>query len=486
MVGGRERVMAELFNITHEDGTVDEWDAIALNGTATLATATAAALAGTNYGISCFVNGASDNCAAQLDFTHSTTTIRYRYYLDPNSITMGDTEECGLGGLESAADSKQHIRVFLGYTTVNGYHLFASLRDDADSWTDTADILITDAPHLIEIHATKASTALLSDATLILYIDSQLKGTVTGVDLFDDWGFDQLNAGLTGGVDAGTSGTVYIDEIKGNDDGSVIGGILNVVELNAASSGWVANLSTTALAGTEQIKAPPGAGKNLYLEEVSIIGNAAANVTIGSGETEAEGDELIANGDMELGGFWSNWSDSSTNEQSSSPTHGGTYSRHFVPTSTDDGIQSAQFTTTTNKWYKTDLWIYPPSTNCRIYISNGIDTAWISTPSFAGLTANTWNHIVHFHQESAGGDGASMLVVSHTDTSGSFYVDDVSIKEATASVATALIGPIEMTTSGRPYKIRFPRPIKVDTNAALTIDTDGVADVQVQVTGFTK
>src|SRR3990167_10886063 len=59
----------------------------------------------------------------------------------------------------------------------------------------------------------------------VWWVDGVDQGTLTGLDnynLMADLSF-LFRVGATTGIDAGTSGTFYLDELVANDDGSVIG-----------------------------------------------------------------------------------------------------------------------------------------------------------------------------------------------------------------------------------------------------------------------
>ena len=49
--------------------------------------------------------------------------------------------------------------------------------------------------------------------------------------------------------------------------------------------GWIANGNSADLSGGEELKAAPGTGLSLYLEELDISSGAAITITIGAGET---------------------------------------------------------------------------------------------------------------------------------------------------------------------------------------------------------
>jgi hypothetical protein len=332
--------MAEVFNITHESGDDSDYTTIVESDGVVAFDNTNSGLAGTNFGLAATITSATSSAEGKKNFTTVTaTTFVWRFYFDPNGITMDDGDTFIIQGINHANDNKLHHRVQLGKTDAEGLFLNAGVRNDSDSWTTGDNVFISDAPHLIELSAVKATGVSSNNSTLAFSIDGVLKYTVTGVDLYTDWGPVTVRNGAIGGMDSTTSGTIYIDEIKANNDGGAIGGIIAINTLNTTPFGFNVNAQAAAGTGVETLKTPPDSGQSHYIESVTFTGDAAATVTLGSGRT---------------------------------------------------GV----------------------------------------------------------------------------------------------NVATEIVGPIEMTTVGRPYEIKFERPVKVDVDTAITLHRTGA--VQVNVQGYTK
>ena len=142
------------------------------------------------------------------------------------------------------------------------------------------------------------------------------------------------------------------------------------------------------------------------------------------------GDELITNGTMEADSNWADYNSVNANVRSTTQEHSGTYSRKFTVDGASQGIQSDAFTTVTGRTYLLSFEIYPDdATSARIAIRKGDNSDWADDTSFSGLTQDAWNTKTVTYTESAGGSGAYLVVHGHNNTSGDFYVDDVSIKE---------------------------------------------------------
>lgn len=280
--------MSVLFDIGAETGDLTEFSATTTDG-GDLSVTEAAALAGSSYGLAYLVDDTT-SLDAQIEFTHTTDYFRLRLYLDPNSLTMANTDDLlFLAVLNTNPTSK--IKANLKYTTAAGYAVYIAFNDDAEADTTTSDYVITDAAHSIEINAQKASSAVASDATCAVYIDGALKETISSIDLFDEW-FDKGDGACNARfrahqLDVGTSGTFYMDEFAANDDGSLIGEHVETVAtgLNVDGQGFNVNFVSTETDDAETVYAAQGAGTNIVLESVTISSQNPGTATLGSGAT---------------------------------------------------------------------------------------------------------------------------------------------------------------------------------------------------------
>ena len=148
------------------------------------------------------------------------------------------------------------------------------------------------------------------------------------------------------------------------------------------------------------------------------------------------GVELVTNGSMEADDNWANYTTPTTNEISTTQKHGGTYSRKFIADSQYDGIQSDPFTTVSGTLYTVNAWVYPDTTTTvMIGIRNGDDSGQAYIINHSGLTQDAWNKISFSYTEGAGkgGNGAFVGFISSDPPTGTWYVDDVSIRHGTPS-----------------------------------------------------
>jgi hypothetical protein len=99
------------------------------------------------------------------------------------------------------------------------------LRNDGGGYHVTSQIVLSDAPHYIEVLVAYASSAVASDATLTIWIDGVQADQVTGIDLYDRSKPDTVLLGVVT-VASGTSGTIYLDELVLRDDDTEIGEVV--------------------------------------------------------------------------------------------------------------------------------------------------------------------------------------------------------------------------------------------------------------------
>lgn len=169
-------------------------------------------------------------------------------------------------------------------------------------------------------------------------------------------------------------------------------------------------------------------------------------------------DEKVTNGSMEADSNWADEGTPTTNERSSTQEKSGTYSRKFSVDAEDEGIKSDTFTTSTGIIYYYRVWVYPDdTTNVNVRIRKGDDSGDSIDADHTVLQQDAWNLVSGSYTESAGGAGAYINIRSPTgETSGSWYVDDVSI-----------------SSTGRPYAIMLStRPlqgVKWTVNTANTV-----------------
>lgn len=210
--------MAELINVELEADLTD-WTSTSGTG---LSWSAAAGLAATDGGMAVAVTNTSARYGIKTFAQISSSYCRFRLYVDPNSLTMASADSFQLCRLLDGANGR--IQIVLRYDGAS-YEIRLRAMDDAAAWPTTSYYDILDTAHYIEAQLAYASGAVASDATLDLWIDDVHKEQVAGLDIYDIGKPDRIWVGAVAELDAGTSGTFYVDEIVVRDDDTEIGAI---------------------------------------------------------------------------------------------------------------------------------------------------------------------------------------------------------------------------------------------------------------------
>ncbi len=233
--------MGRIVHIRHETGDLTEYTSTVTDG-GDLSVDAAAALAGTGFGLSLLIDDTT-GLRARKDFTalSTQTDFRTRIYIDPNSLTMATDDIFPFLAMTDRTNFHDVIILYLKYDGSTYQIEFEAYNDggvfDASSIED-----ITDAPHYVEIHLAKASTDAASDGELKCYIDGSLEATLSNIDIFDTFELcDRCDIGAPYGIDAGTSGAFYLDELIIRDDGTEIGA--HVEPADTVASGPLSDIS---------------------------------------------------------------------------------------------------------------------------------------------------------------------------------------------------------------------------------------------------
>jgi hypothetical protein len=230
--------MAQIFNLRHETG-LSEYDST-VTDSGDLSWSRLAAMGGTRGGMRVRIDDTT-SIYGQISFTQITsTTYRYRFYIDPNGLTMND----GTGHRLFQLMDSSLLRVMTTLEKAGGtYKIKTYLTNDASGSDATGQYTIADEPHYVEVRVVYASSDVASDATLDMWIDGVLQEQVTGIDLYDLSKPDRLRAGAVQGVDATTSGIYYLDEFVLRGDGTEIGAALPVLVVR---KGFTCTVGTNA------------------------------------------------------------------------------------------------------------------------------------------------------------------------------------------------------------------------------------------------
>lgn len=212
--------MAELFNITHDADNLDEYDSTVTDG-GDLSTSTPG-LASTTAKMQALIDDANAIYGQVNISPPASNKLRIRVYGDPNGCTMESWAGVHFLQVRLSGSPYNFAYIFFQANTAP-YYVKAIGEDDGGGDHATNTYEISDDEHYFEIYIVRASDDVSADGTLSLWIDGAFKETVTGIDNWDAWA-------LINGVRAGApspwgtiSGTIYLDDLKANDDGTEIG-----------------------------------------------------------------------------------------------------------------------------------------------------------------------------------------------------------------------------------------------------------------------
>jgi hypothetical protein len=224
-IGGVTVDNKNLFNIDFETGDLSQFDSVVDNGE--ISVTEAAALNDTAYGLELDTTARTNNYGSFGFTAPASGLFRFRFYIDPNSMPMGEAEKFDILEIMAPGEGPPgmlHEVKLRHHAGQGGYSIIVDTNDDDDVENDMTRETISDGPHYIEILSQRASAEGVSDGEVTLWIDGDLKQTVTGIKTFLDWNvINEVRFGIDFGVDAGTSGVFYLDELAANNHGGEIG-----------------------------------------------------------------------------------------------------------------------------------------------------------------------------------------------------------------------------------------------------------------------
>lgn len=215
--------MAVVFTASHESNNFSEYTASVTDG-GDLSTSTDSALASTAYGMKCVIDDTTSIYAYKaLASAVTTGVVRYRFYIDPNSITMSALTEHTVVIITDISSNPVSL-VLLHRTNTSEYGIYCVCVQDGGGHLNSQIQTITDAPHYIEVQTVRATTSSSTDGYTEFWVDGTYAYKTVLTDNYDQFNdFQIVIMGAPSGIDAGTSGTFYLDELVVNDDGGAIG-----------------------------------------------------------------------------------------------------------------------------------------------------------------------------------------------------------------------------------------------------------------------
>jgi hypothetical protein len=194
-----------IFKDNFETNDFSLWDYASLGG-GDLSISNASAQFG-SYGMQALIN---DTAAIRVEDESPENESEYhaRFYFNPNSVTIPNNN--GFVLFSGGGDAGTAFRLMFNY---NGgtYKLQSKIQNDANSAVSGQEIVLSNAPHSIEVSFKKSTSVGANNGEFKLWIDGVLVDTVTSVDN-DTRTIDYVSFGATSSIDTGTSGTIYFDE----------------------------------------------------------------------------------------------------------------------------------------------------------------------------------------------------------------------------------------------------------------------------------
>ena len=218
-----------LININHETGDLSQYTST-VTDSGDLSVTTTATLAGTGYGLLCFVDDANP-IYGQKDLGADNTSgqVRSRFYINRNDISIPNGQSWEILSLQSAIGSGNILRFWIRNSAGNYQVYFLAYRDGGT--TSSGFVNLTAVEHYIELHVVRASGDGITDGYVNWWIDGAAQTSVTDIDNYTEFPyFRSTRFGIA--AIGGGSGSLYLDELVINDSGYEIG---QVKDLNTSA-----------------------------------------------------------------------------------------------------------------------------------------------------------------------------------------------------------------------------------------------------------
>lgn len=201
--GGSDIILADSF----ESGNLSAWSSSVTDG-GDLSVTGAAALQG-SFGMQALIDGTgtiyvTDETPAAEPF------YRAQFRIDPNSLTMGADEAFDILGLDSGTTAVVRLQL---RRTAGDYRLQFLLIDNSGTVRVSPNTVISDGPHTVQFDWSANSTAGATDGSAVLSVNGVPKVTMSGAQV-GSRRLDRVRFGASGSIDAGTSGTFFLDDFQ--------------------------------------------------------------------------------------------------------------------------------------------------------------------------------------------------------------------------------------------------------------------------------
>jgi hypothetical protein len=189
-----------------ESGSLSTWSSNRPDG-GDLSASTSAALVGSN-GMQVVVDDTVSIYVTD-ELPNAETHYRARFYLNPNSISMGEGMDFYIF---TGYQTSSVFQLQLGFSAGN-YRIRLRQQNDSNTTTSTAWINIANGSNVIEIEWWAASAAGANNGGANLWIDGVPSGALSGLDN-DTRRIEFVRLGAISGLNAGTLGTYYMDAFE--------------------------------------------------------------------------------------------------------------------------------------------------------------------------------------------------------------------------------------------------------------------------------
>ena len=195
-----------IFSDGFESGDLSAWSS-AVTDLGDLAASTQAKYWGA-YGLAAQIDDTNE-LYVQDDSPDGETRYHARFYLDPNGLAMGLNEELEVFSGQAASGAALRVQLMFDGSE---YHVRIGAATDAAGWVDGAWHSLDPGRNAIEIEWLASTAAGANNGLMRLWLNGAYFDAVYQVDN-DTLALDSVRLGAVG-VDAGTSGTLYLEEFE--------------------------------------------------------------------------------------------------------------------------------------------------------------------------------------------------------------------------------------------------------------------------------
>lgn len=197
-----------------ESGDLSGWSS-SITDNGDLGVSKGAALVG-SYGLQAKVND-SNPIYVEDDTPSSENRYRARFYFDPNSITMTEGDTLGLfGGYTSNSDAAFRVDLV---RSQGDYRIQAFAVKDDGTAVNTSQVIISNAPHMVEMDWQAASATGALNGSFILWVDGA-QVQVTGIDN-DALRIEFVRLGVLEAPYTTSRGKVYFDSFESHRQSAI-------------------------------------------------------------------------------------------------------------------------------------------------------------------------------------------------------------------------------------------------------------------------